>query len=121
MIMALSLDDLTGRFAGDPDVARKFGVAASDFAVNLSIAAVVLVLTFWAAGWASQLVRRALERFHRTRGDRTLQSFGASLARYAVIIVGLIAVLTRLGWRPPRSSPCWGRPRSRSGWRCRAR
>ena len=97
MIMALSLDDLTGRFAGDPDVTRKFGVAASDFAVNLSIAAVVLVLTFWAAGWASQLVRRGLERFHRTRGDRTLQSFGGSLARYAVIIIGLIAVLTRLG------------------------
>lgn len=95
--MSLPLDALAGRFAGDPDLARKFGVAATDFAVNLSIAAVVLLGTFWAAGWASQLVRRGLERFRRTRHDRTLQSFGASLARYAVIIVGLIAVLTRLG------------------------
>jgi small conductance mechanosensitive channel len=95
--MALQLDDLTGRFAGDPDLVRKFAVAATDFAVNLCIAAVVLTLTFWLARWASQLVRRALQRFSRTRSDSTLQGFGASLARYAVIIVGLIAVLTRLG------------------------
>lgn len=89
--------DLPARFGGDPDVLRKLSVAASDFAVNLCIAAVVLVFTFWLAGWAAQLVRRALSRFPRTRGDATLQGFGASLVRYAVIIVGLIAVLTRLG------------------------
>lgn len=95
--MTPPLDALTGRFAGDPDVFRKFGVAASDFAVNLSIAAALLVLTFWAAGWAAKLVGRALGRFSRTRDDRTLQGFGASLVRYAVVIIGLIAVLTRLG------------------------
>ena len=90
--------DLRGRFGeGDPDVFRKFLDAAGDFAVNLCIAAVVLVLTVWAARWLSGLVRRALQRFSKTRDDATLQGFGASLARWAVLIVGFIAVLTRLG------------------------
>jgi small conductance mechanosensitive channel len=91
------LTDLPGRFGGDPNVWRKFADVAGDFAVNLCIAALVLVLTVWASRWASGLVRRALGRFSRTRDDATLQGFGASLARWAVIIVGLIAVLTRLG------------------------
>jgi small conductance mechanosensitive channel len=81
----------------DPNVWRKLIDGAETFAVNAVVAAVILVLTFWIARWASHLVRRALGRFSRTREDRTLQGFGASLARWAVVIVGLIAVLTRLG------------------------
>lgn len=95
--MILSSLNLPGRFGGDPNVWRKFADAAGDFAVNLCIAGVVLVLTVWASRWASNLVRRALGRLPRTRGDATLQGFGASLVRWAVLIVGLIAVLTRLG------------------------
>lgn len=92
-----SVLNLPGKFGGDPDVLRKFADASGDFAVNLCIAALVLLLTIWASRWASGLVRRALQRFSKTRDDATLQGFGSSLVRWAVIIVGLIAVLTRLG------------------------
>ncbi|MDP8916219.1 MAG: mechanosensitive ion channel, partial [Pseudomonadota bacterium] len=78
-------------------VARKLADVLGDFAVNLILAALILALTVWASRWAAQIVRRALERFSKTRGDRTLQGFGSSAARWAVLIVGLIAVLTRLG------------------------
>jgi small conductance mechanosensitive channel len=88
---------LSERFGVDAAFWAKLGGAAGDFAVNLCVAAVVLVATVWASRWASRLVRRMLQRFHRTRDDATLQGFFASLVRYAVIIVGLIAVLTRLG------------------------
>ena len=78
-------------------VARKFADVLGDFAVNLLLAALILALTIWGSRWAAHAVRRALERFSKTRDDRTLQSFGSSAARVAVLVVGLIAVLTRLG------------------------
>lgn len=66
-------------------------------AVNLALAGLILVVTFWVAGWLAGIVRRALGRLHRTNPDPTLQTFGSSLVRYAVIAVGLVAVLQRLG------------------------
>ena len=84
-------------FAERAAVANKLADAMGDFAVDLFVAALILVLTLWISGWIAHVVRRALERFSKTREDRTLQSFGASAARVGVLIVGLIAVLTRLG------------------------
>lgn len=84
-------------FAEQAAVARKLADGIGDFAVNLAIAGVILAATLWAAGWASGLVGRALQRISKTRDDRTLQTFGSSVVRWAVIIIGLIAVLTRLG------------------------
>jgi small conductance mechanosensitive channel len=78
-------------------VARKLADAMGDFAVDLAVAALILVLTLWVSSWVAHAVRRALERFSKTREDRTLQGFGASSVRVAVLIVGGIAVLTRLG------------------------
>jgi small conductance mechanosensitive channel len=78
-------------------VARKMADALGDFAVNLAIAGLILILTLWLSGWAAGAVRRALQRFSKTREDRTLQTFGASVTRVAVLIVGGIAVLTRVG------------------------
>lgn len=69
----------------------------SKVAVNLVVAGIILVMTFWLAGWLAGVVRRALGRVHRTNPDPTLQTFGASLVRYAVIAVGLVAVLQQLG------------------------
>jgi small conductance mechanosensitive channel len=66
-------------------------------AVNLVVAALILGLTFWVAGWAAKVVRRTLGRVHRNNPDQTLQTFGASLVRYAVIAVGLVAVLQQVG------------------------
>lgn len=66
-------------------------------AVNLVVAALILAVTFWIAGLAARFMRRALARVHRAAPDPTLESFSASLARYAVIAVGLVAVLQQLG------------------------
>ena len=88
------------RQAGLADVGlmQKFMSKAGDLAVSLVVAAIILAVTLWAAGWASRLVRRILARANRLgTPDVTLQSFGGSLARYVVIIVGLIAVLQQLG------------------------
>lgn len=66
-------------------------------AVNLCVAALILVVTFWIAGWASKFMRRTLNRVHRNNPDQTLESFASSLARYAIIAIGLVAVLQQLG------------------------
>jgi small conductance mechanosensitive channel len=66
-------------------------------AVNLVVAGITLAVTFWAAGWVARFMRRTLNRVHRSAPDPTLESFSASLARYAVIAVGLVAVLQQLG------------------------
>ena len=93
----MSVTRVEDTFAEQAAVARKLADSLGDFAVNLAIAGVILAVTLWAAGWLSSLVSRALQRFSKTRTDRTLQTFGSSVARWAVIIIGLIAVLTRLG------------------------
>jgi small conductance mechanosensitive channel len=66
-------------------------------AVNLVVAALILIVTFWIAGWAAGVVRRTLGRVHRKNPDPTLESFLSSLMRYAVVAVGLVAVLQKLG------------------------
>lgn len=66
-------------------------------AVNLVVAALILAVTFWAAGWAARFMRRTLTRVHRSKPDPTLETFAASLARYAIVAVGLVAVLQQLG------------------------
>jgi small conductance mechanosensitive channel len=66
-------------------------------AVSLVSAVLILVVTVWIAGWLSGVVRRSVGRVHRNNPDTTLQSFSASLTRYAIIAVGLVAVLQQLG------------------------
>ena len=66
-------------------------------AVNLVVAALILFVTFWVAGWLAGVSRRGLGRVHRKNPDPTLESFIASLVRYAVVAVGLVAVLQQVG------------------------
>jgi small conductance mechanosensitive channel len=68
-----------------------------DLSVNLVVAALILAATIWAAGWISKGVRAALGRIHHDNPDTTLQAFGASVARYVVIVIGLVMVLQQLG------------------------
>ncbi|MBS0361861.1 MAG: mechanosensitive ion channel family protein [Proteobacteria bacterium] len=83
---------------GDGELLRHMADAAGGFAVSLALAALILVGTVWAADWSSRLVARAIGRAHRHRpADTTLMSFVASLVRYIVIVVGMIAVLGQLG------------------------
>jgi len=75
----------------------KVGDITSDVAVNLCIACLILALALWLSRWASRFAVGLLKRWPRTHNDLTLQDFVGSLARYAVLILGLIAMLRRLG------------------------
>jgi len=83
--------------AVDAAMIAKMTDMAGDFAVNLSIAAVILVLTVFAAKWASGVTRRALSRVRGFQHDQTVLSFVVQVVRVVVYIVGFIAVLQRLG------------------------
>ncbi|MDB5439249.1 MAG: MscS Mechanosensitive ion channel [Caulobacteraceae bacterium] len=92
-------DPLLNSLGADQAFFSRLADTAGQFAVSLAGAAVILIATFWAAGWLSKAMRAAMARVHR-RGqppDPTLQTFMASLTRYTVVVVGLIAVLQRLG------------------------
>ena len=87
-----------GVFGADSIVWSKLVDTGGSLAVNLSVAALILVVTIWAANWASRLTRQAFAGLNRhRRADPTLPIFAASLARNTIIVVGLIAVLQRLG------------------------
>ena len=69
-------------------------------ALNLAIGAGMLAVTIWVAGWASGLAKDAMARLHGRAGhaaDSILLGFVGSLVRYAVVIVGVIAVLQQIG------------------------
>lgn len=81
----------------DAAMIAKLTDMAGDFAVNLIIALVILVATVFAARWVSGATRRALSRVRGFRHDQTVLSFAVQVVRVVVYIVGLIAVLQRLG------------------------
>ena len=88
-----------GREATAVDVAlvAKITDMAGDFAINLTIALFIFVLTLFVSRWASRAARRVLGRVRGFRHDPTVLSFAAQVVRVLVLIVGLIAVLQRLG------------------------
>ena len=77
-------------------VARATQIAA-DLAVNLSVAALIVVATWFASKRAARAAQRALGRVRGLREDRTVEGFVVQVVRVAVIVIGLIAVLQRLG------------------------
>jgi small conductance mechanosensitive channel len=84
----------------DPGDWRQFFDDVGQLAVNLVIAGLIFVFTLWISGWVARFVRRAFGRLQREQAtDATVQGFMASLARWVVIIVGLMAVLEQLGVR----------------------
>jgi small conductance mechanosensitive channel len=85
--------------AANLSMVEKFADKAGDFAISLIVAALILAVTLWASGWAARLIRRGIARSAKGGhpADPTLGLFIASLARYAIVAVGLIAVLQQLG------------------------
>jgi small conductance mechanosensitive channel len=84
--------------AGGPEAWAPILAAILHGLLKLTVAAGILVVTFWVAGWAARLTREALSRFHgKTAPDAILQGFVTSLVRYAIIVVGAIAVLQQVG------------------------
>jgi small conductance mechanosensitive channel len=82
---------------GEAVMLVKAGDLLGDLAVNLIIALIILAVTMWLSGWASRGAKAAIRTLPRTHADLTLQTFAGSVARSAVIIFGMIAVLRRLG------------------------
>ncbi len=68
-----------------------------DFAVNLTLAILILIATIVASRWAASAARRGLGRIRAFRRDSTVLNFAVQIVRVAVLIMGLIAVLQRLG------------------------
>jgi small conductance mechanosensitive channel len=91
--------DFESALNGHPRLWETYGHDLSSFAVNLVVALLILLGTFWAAGWGAGLARRAMGRVKRHNGapDVTLQTFVGSLTRYLIVVVGLVAVLQQLG------------------------
>ncbi len=83
--------------AVDAAMIAKLTDMAGDFAVNLSIALIILVVTVLASRWIAGLMRRMLSRVRGFRHDQTVVSFVVQVVRVVVYIVGFIAVLQRLG------------------------
>lgn len=81
----------------DAAVLARLGEVAGNFAVNFLVAVLILVVTVFAARWAAAATRRFLGRLRATRHDRTVQGFVVQVVRIVVIVVGLVAVLQRLG------------------------
>ena len=88
---------LKGAVSGETVALAKLSDVVGDLAVNITISILILVMAIWLSGWASKLVRRAIQRIPRINHDATLADFASSFARYVVVIIGVIAVLRRLG------------------------
>jgi small conductance mechanosensitive channel len=64
------------------------------FALSVVAALVLLIITIWVARWAHRVTDRNLER---SGLDPTLTRFTARMARYAVLLLGALAVLNAFG------------------------
>lgn len=67
---------------------------ATEYLIPAVTALLLLIVVFIVAGWAKRIVKRGLDK---TNVDVTLTKFFSNMARYIVLIVGLIAVLGRVG------------------------
>ncbi|MET4684641.1 mechanosensitive ion channel family protein [Brevundimonas faecalis] len=85
------------RLSVDAAVLAKLADVAGDLAINLTVAALIFIVTLFVARWASGVTRRVLGRTRAFRNDQTVLSFAAQVVRVVVIIIGMIAVLQRLG------------------------
>ncbi len=83
--------------AVDVAMVAKLTDMAGDFAVNLTIAVIILFVTVVASRWIAGFTRRTLSRVRGFRHDQTVLNFVVQVVRVVVYIVGLIAVLQRLG------------------------
>ncbi len=85
------------RLSMDAAILAKAMDLLGDFAVNLAIAAIIFVLTLLVARWASGAARKILGRTRLVRRDPTVLAFMVQIVRVVVVIIGMIAVLQRLG------------------------
>lgn len=71
---------------------------ASQFAVDLSIGIVILIVTLWLSSLLSKLAKRGLSKVtSRGEPDPTMVNFVGSVVRWVVLVLGLVAVVSQLG------------------------
>lgn len=92
-----TLGEIEERLSADVVIIRRAIDLLGDFAVNLTIAAIIFLLTLIAAKWAASAARRILSRTHAMRRDPTVLAFIVQIVKVIVIVIGMIAVLQRLG------------------------
>jgi len=81
--------------AANQGAADAFMSAGVAFVVNALVALLIFVIGYLVAGAVSGAVRRAGQRSSRI--DNTLASFFASIVKYSILAVVVIAVLSRFG------------------------
>ncbi|MFC7380313.1 mechanosensitive ion channel family protein [Brevundimonas sp. GCM10030266] len=81
----------------DAAMIAKLTDMAGDFAINLTVAILIFAVTLFASKWAARAARNGLSRMRGFRHDPTVLSFATQVVRVIVIIIGMIAVLQRLG------------------------
>lgn len=69
--------------------------AALEYGTNIISALIILIVGMWIAGRLSAAVRRTVDRSSRI--DNTLKPLFASLVRYLIIIITIIAILNQFG------------------------
>lgn len=93
------VDHIGTTLTGEKVAVAKLTDVAGDFATNLFIGVLILVVTLWLATWASRLAKAAFSRVPSAHRDDTLAGFVASLVRYVIVLMGGIAILNRLGFQ----------------------
>lgn len=83
--------------SGQTVALAKLSDLVGDLAVNVTVSLLIMVVAVWLSGWAAKLVRNGIARIPRVNQDQTLADFASSFARYVVVVIGIIAVLRRLG------------------------
>lgn len=92
-----SLSSIEERISADAMLIAKAVDLLGALAVNLTVAGLIFIATLVAARWASSAARKVLSRTSSVRRDPTVLAFMVQIVRVVVIIVGMIAVLQRLG------------------------
>ncbi len=92
-----SLSQLETKLSADAVVIAKAIDLLGTFAVNLTVALIIFIVTLVAAKWAASAARKVLSRTRAVRRDPTVLAFMVQIVRVIVIVIGMIAVLQRLG------------------------
>ncbi len=67
----------------------------TSYGMNVLGALIILIIGFWIAGRVRNVIRKTFAKYEKL--DVTLGSFFASLARYTIIAITIIAVLNKFG------------------------
>ena len=77
------------------DLANQLSVAATDYALDIVFALLLLIAGWIVAGWIEKRIDKVLQRIDRV--DATLRSIATNLVRYTILILVMIAVLAQFG------------------------